>query len=162
MRFYNIFNQYIDRDFISVDDRNKPFDKTSEQVISLDNFFNFYKNTDEFFHILSFQKISILSTNLQLSKKFYKNKNIVISHFSKPDLEYVEKMIDIKKPLKSIKDLFQIYKIFMELTLLNNQKFKLNKNFGYLREDLIFEDLTGSPSKVDKKLYLDELLGELS
>jgi hypothetical protein len=161
-RFYNIFNQYIDRDFISVDDRNKPFDKTSEQVISLDNFFNFYKNTDEFFHILSFQKISILSTNLQLSKKFYKNKNIVISHFSKPDLEYVEKMIDIKKPLKSIKDLFQIYKIFMELTLLNNQKFKLNKNFGYLREDLIFEDLTGSPSKVDKKLYLDELLRELS
>ena len=161
-RFYNIFNQYIDRDFISVDDRNKPFDKTSEQVISLDNFFNFYKNTDEFFHILSFQKISILSTNIQLSKKFYKNKNIVISHFSKPDLEYVEKMINIKKPLKNIKDLFQIYKIFMEITLLNNQKFKLNKNFGYLREDLIFEDLTGSPSKVDKKLYLDELLRELS
>ncbi|MDB2359813.1 hypothetical protein N9W04_03035, partial [Alphaproteobacteria bacterium] len=72
------------------------------------------------------------------------------------------KMIDIKKPLKNIKDLFQIYKIFMEITLLNNQKFKLNKNFGYLREDLIFEDLTGSPSKVDKKLYLDELLRELS
>ena len=50
----------------------------------------------------------------------------------------------------------------MEITLLNSQKFKLHKNFGYLREDLIFEDLTGSPSKVDKKLYLDELLRELS
>ena len=160
-RFYNIFNQYIDRDFISVDDRNKPFDKTSDQVITLENFFNFYKNTDEIFHILSFQKIRILSSNLQLNKNFYINKKKIMSHFSKPKPEYLMKMIDIKKPSESIRDLFQIYKIFLEITLLNNKDFKLMENLEYLRGSLVLEDLTSSPSKINKKLFLDELLKEL-
>ena len=160
-RFYHIFNQYIDRDFISVDDRNKPFDKTSDQVITLENFFNFYKNTDEIFHILSFQKIRILSSNLQLNKNFYINKKKIMSHFSKPKPEYLMKMIDIKKPLESIRDLFQIYKIFLEITLLNNKDFKLMENLEYLRGSLVLEDLTSSPSKINKKLFLDELLKEL-
>ena len=160
-RFYNIFNQYIDRDFISVDDRNKPFDKTSDQVITLENFLNFYKNTDEIFHILSFQKIRILSSNLQLNKNFYINKKKIMSHFSKPKPEYLMKMIDIKKPSESIRDLFQIYKIFLEITLLNNKDFKLMENLEYLRGSLVLEDLTSSPSKINKKLFLDELLKEL-
>ena len=71
------------------------------------------------------------------------------------------KMIDIKKPSESIRDLFQIYKIFLEITLINNKDFKLMENLEYLRGSLVLEDLTSSPSKINKKLFLDELLKEL-
>jgi len=160
-RFYNIFNQYIDRNFISIDDRNKPFDKTSDQVISLKNFFNFYKNTNEIFHILSFQKIQILSPSLQLTKIFYKNKKTVVSQHIKPDIDYLKKMIVIKNPLEDIKDLFQIYKICFEINLINNREFKQQKRLEDIRESIISGDLTSSPSNINKKLYLDELLKDL-
>ena len=70
-------------------------------------------------------------------------------------------MIAIKKPLEDIKDLFQIYKICFEITAINNHKFKQTKRLEDIRESLISGDLTSSPSKINKKLYLDELLKDL-
>ena len=49
-----MINQYVDKDFLTIDDRNKPFDKSSDQVIQFDKFFDFYLKTDEIFHQLSF------------------------------------------------------------------------------------------------------------
>ena len=42
------------------------FDKNSDQVINIHNFFDFYKNTNEVFHMLSFIKRASLSRNFGL------------------------------------------------------------------------------------------------
>ena len=40
----------------------------------------------------------------------------------------------------------------------NNKEFSYVDDIDCLRELLMFEDLTGNPSKVDNKKYLDRLL----
>ena len=34
--------QYIDPNILIIDDRNKPFDRDSDQVINIENFLSFY------------------------------------------------------------------------------------------------------------------------
>ena len=157
-RFYSIMKQYIDPNILIIDDRNKPFDRDSDQVINIENFFSFYSKTSEPFHKLSFIKISLLTNNIKLVKYFTKMKNQIISNFSKIDNDYFLKIVDIKNPLKSNKDLFQLYKIQEDISHINNKKFSYGDDIDYLRELLMFEDLTGNPSKLDNKKYLDRLL----
>ena len=157
-RFYSIMKQYIDPNILIIDDRNKPFDRDSDQVINIENFFSFYSKTSEPFHKLSFIKICLLTNNLKLYKYFTKMKNQIISNFSKIDNDYFLKIVDIKNPLKNNKDLFQLYKIQEDISHINNKKFSYGDDIDYLRELLMFEDLTGNPSKLDNKKYLDRLL----
>ncbi len=74
------------------------------------------------------------------------------------DNEYFLKILDIKNPLKNNKDLFQLYKIQEDINHINNKEFSYGDDIDYLRELLMFEDLTGNPSKVDNKKYLNRLL----
>ena len=150
--------QYIDPNILTIDDRNKPFDRDSDQVINIEKFFSFYSKTNEPFHKLSFMKICLLTNNLKLVKYFTKMKKQIISNFSKIDDEYFLKIVDIKNPLKKNKDLFQLYKIKEDINHINNKDFSYGDDIDYLRELLMFEDLTGNPSKVDNKKYLDRLL----
>jgi len=157
-RFYSIMKQYIDPNILIIDDRNKPFDRDSDQVINIENFFSFYSKTSEPFHKLSFIKICLLTNNLKLSKYFIKIKNQIISKFSKIDEDYLLKIVDIKNPLKNNKDLFQLFKIKEDINYINNKEFSYRDDINYLRELLMFENLTSNPSKVDNKKYLDRLL----
>ena len=115
-RFYSIMKQYIDPNILIIDDRNKPFDRDSDQVINIENFFSFYSKTSEPFHKLSFMKVCLLTNNIKLVKYFTKMKNQIISNFSKIDNEYFLKIVDIKNPLKNNKDLFQLFKIKEDIT----------------------------------------------
>ena len=157
-RFYSIMKQYIDPNILIIDDRNKPFDRDSDQVINIENFFSFYSKTSEPFHKLSFMKVCLLTNNLKLVKYFTKMKNQIISNFSKIDNEYFLKIVDIKNPLKNNKDLFQLFKIKEDINYINNKEFSYRDDINYLRELLMFENLTSNPSKVDNKKYLDRLL----
>ncbi len=157
-RFYSIMKQYIDPNILIIDDRNKPFDRDSDQVINIENFFSFYSKTSEPFHKLSFMKVCLLTNNLKLVKYFTKMKNQIISNFSKIDNEYFLKIVDIKNPLKNNKDLFQLFKIKEDINHINNKEFSYRDDIDYLRELLMFENLTSNPSKVDNKKYLDRLL----
>ena len=157
-RFYSIIKQYIDPNILVIDDRNKPFDRDSDQVINIDNFFSFYVNTNEPFHKLSFLKVYLLTDNLKLAKYFKKMKKHIISSFSKIDDDYLLKIIKAKKPLENIKDLFQIYKIFADINHINCKKINYFKEIDYLRNLLMNEELTGNPPKLDNKKYLDRLL----
>ena len=157
-RFYSIMKQYIDPNILIIDDRNKPFDRDSDQVINIENFFSFYSKTSEPFHKLSFMKVCLLTNNLKLVKYFTKMKNQIISNFSKIDNEYFLKIVDIKNPLKNNKDLFQLFKIKEDINHINNKEFSYRDDINYLRELLMFENLTSNPSKVDNKKYLDRLL----
>ncbi len=157
-RFYSIMKQYIDPNILIIDDRNKPFDRDSDQVINIENFFSFYSKTSEPFHKLSFMKVCLLTNNIKLVKYFTKMKNQIISNFSKIDNEYFLKIVDIKNPLKNNKDLFQLFKIKEDINYINNKEFSYRDDINYLRELLMFENLTSNPSKVDNKKYLDRLL----
>ena len=157
-RFYSIMKQYIDPNILIIDDRNNPFDRDSDQVINIENFFLFYSKTSEPFHKLSFMKVCLLTNNLKLVKYFTKLKNQIISNFSKIDNEYFLKVVEIKNPLKNNKDLFQLLKIKEDMNYINNKEFSYVDDIDCLRELLMFEDLTGNPSKVDNKKYLDRLL----
>ena len=161
-RFYSIIKQYIDSNILIIDDRNKPFDRDSDQVTNIDSFFSFYESTTEPFHKLSFLKIYPLTNNLTLAKYFNKLKRKIIINFSKIDEDYLLKIVDIKNPLQSTKDLYQIYKILEDLCYINKKKFLYFDKIMLLRELLMINELTGSPSNINNKQYLDELLLKLN
>ena len=160
-RFYNIVNQYIDKNVVFIDDRNKPFDKSSDQVINIDKLFAFYRNTNEVFHQLSFIKIHILTKDKSLLRKFNLHKKNITSQFLKIDKKYIRQMIELKSPLKILKDLFQIFKIANDIYLINNKELGVDEDLKKIRNQLILHDLESSPSKIDNKKYLDELLLKL-
>ena len=160
-RFYNIVNQYIDKNVVFIDDRNKPFDKSSDQVISIDQFFEFYRNTNEVFHQLSFIKIQILTTDKSLSRKFNLHKKNITSQFLKIDKSYIREMIKLKNPLGVLKDLFQIFKIVKDIYSINKIEIELEEELKVIRDQLILNDLQNSPSNIDNKQYLDELILKL-
>ena len=160
-RFYNIVKQYIDKNILFIDDRNKPFDKSFDQVINIDSFFEFYKSTNDIFHQLSFRKIQILSMNKLLIRKFNLHKKNITSQFLKIDSSYIREMINLKNPLVSLKDLFQIFKIVKDIYLINNVEIELQEQLKLIRDQLILNDLQSSPSNIDNKQYLDELLLKL-
>ena len=160
-RFYNIVSQYFDKNVVFIDERNKPFDKSSDQVINIDQFFEFYRNTNEVFHQLSFIKIQILTTDKSLSRKFNLHKKNITSQFLKIDKRYIREMIDLKNPLKFLKDLFQIFKIVKDIYSINNKEIDLQEELKVIRDQLILNDLQNSPSNIDNKQYLDELLSKL-
>ena len=160
-RFYNIVNQYIDKNVLFIDDRNKPFDKSSDQVISIDQFFEFYGNTNDVFHQLSFIKIQILTTDKSLSRKFNLHKKNITSQFLKIDKSYIREMIKLKNPLEFLKDLFQIFKIVKDIYSINKIEIELEEELKVIRDQLILNDLQNSPSNIDNKQYLDELILKL-
>ena len=89
-------------------------------------------------------------------------KRKIITNFSKIDEDYLLKIIDIKNPLQSTKDLYQIYKILEDLCYINKKKFLYIDKIMKLRELLMINELTGSPSNINNKQYLDELLLKLN
>ena len=157
-RFYNVINQYVDKDFLTIDDRNKPFDKSSDQVIQFDKFFDFYLKTDEIFHQLSFLKTKILSHSRNIARLFYFRKNEIISQYSSIDKNYIKKMLDLKNPKENFKDLVQLYKISDEIFTFNKEEFSLKGKFKIFNEELVRENLYNSSTKTDLRQSLDELL----
>jgi hypothetical protein len=160
-RFYSIVSQYFDKNVVFIDDRNKPFDKSSDQVISIDQFFEFYRNRNEVFHQLSFIKIQILTTDKSLSRKFNFHKKNITSQFLKIDKRYIMEMIELKNPLKFLKDLFQIFKIVKDIYSINNMEIELQEELKVIRDQMILNNLQNSPSNIDSKQYLDELILKL-
>ena len=157
-RFYNVINQYVDKDFLTIDDRNKPFDKSSDQVIQFNKFFDFYLKTDEIFHQLSFLKTKILSHSRNIARLFYLRKNEIISQYSSIDKNYIKKMLDLKNPKENFKDLVQLYKISDEIFTFNKEEFSLKGKFNIFNEELVRENLYNSSTKTDLSQSLDELL----
>ena len=157
-RFYNVINQYVDKDFLTIDDRNKPFDKSSDQVIQFNKFFDFYLKTDEIFHQLSFLKTKILSHSRNIARLFYLRKNEIISQYSSIDKNYIKKMLDLKNPKENFKDLVQLYKISDEIFTFNKEEFSLKGKFKIFNEELVRENLYNSSTKTDLRQSLDELL----
>ena len=160
-RFYNVVNQYIDKEFLVIDDRNKPFDKSSDQVIQFDNFFDFYLKTDEIFHQLSFLKTKILSCSRNITRLFNHRKNEIISQYSLIDKNYIQKIIDLKNPKENFKDLVQLYKISDEIYSFNKEKFPLKEKIKIFNQELLRESLYSSSTKTDLNQSLDELLRNL-
>ena len=160
-RFYNVVNQYIDKEFLVIDDRNKPFDKSSDQVIQFDNFFDFYLKTDEIFHQLSFLKTKILSCSRNITRLFNHRKNEIISQYSLIDKNYIQKMIDLKNPKENFKDLVQLYKISDEIYSFNKEEFPLKEKLKIFNEELLSESLYSSSTKTDLNQSLVELLRNL-
>ena len=161
-RFYNIVSQYIDKNILFIDDRNKPFDKNSDQVINIDKLFDFYSKTSEIFHKLSFMKIKILTGNKKLLHSFNLQKKQIINQFIDIDLSYVKKIIDLKNPIQSLKDLFQVYKIADDIYKFKDENSKLDNHLKDIRDQLIITSLKDSPSNINNKKYLDELLYKLN
>ena len=157
-RFYNVINQYVDKDFLTIDDRNKPFDKSSDQVIQFDKFFDFYLKTDEIFHQLSFLKTKILSHSRNIARLFYLRKNEIISQYSSIDKNYIKKMLDLKNPKENFKDLVQLYKISDEIFTFNKEEFSLKGKLEIFNEELVRANLYNSSTKTDLIQSLDELL----
>jgi hypothetical protein len=157
-RFYNVINQYVDKEFLIIDDRNKPFDKSSDQVIQFENFFDFYLKTDEIFHQLSFLKTKILSRSITITRLFNFRKNKIISKYSLIDKNYIKKMFDFKNPKVKFKDLVQLYKISDEIFSFNNEEFSLKGKFKIFNEELVRENLYNSSTKIDLSQSLEELL----
>ncbi|MDB0031948.1 nucleotidyltransferase domain-containing protein [Alphaproteobacteria bacterium] len=157
-RFYNVINQYVDKEFLIIDDRNKPFDKSSDQVIQFDNFFDFYLKTDEIFHQLSFLKTKILSRSITITRLFNFRKNKIISKYSLIDKNYIKTMFDLKNPKVNFKDLVQLYKISDEIFSFNNEEFSLKGKFKIFNEELVRENLYNSSTKIDLSQSLEELL----
>ena len=58
--------------------------------------------------------------------------------------------------IKLLKD--QLFKIKEDINHINKKEFSYGYDIDYLRELLMFENLTSNPSKVDNKKYLDRLL----
>jgi hypothetical protein len=153
-----VINQYIDKEFLIIDDRNKPFDKSSDQVLQVDNFFDFYLKTDEIFHQLSFLKTKILSRSITITRLFNFRKNKIISKYSLIDKNYIKKMFDLKNPKVNFKDLVQLYKISDEIFSFNNEEFSLKGKFKIFNEELVRENLYNSSTKIDLSQSLEELL----
>ena len=156
-RFYNIVDQYIDKDFLHIDNRNKPFDKSSDQVINFNNFFAFYANTDEPFHKLSFLKTYLLTTKIRLHNLFQIKKLQTIDQFHFIDFDYVLKLLEFKKPSEILKDLFQLFEITKDIFRINKKKFPYFKELKDLRYKMLNDDLGGSFSLIDQKPYLEKL-----
>ena len=154
-------NQYIDKEFLVIDDRNKPFDKSSDQVIQFDNFFDFYLKTDEIFHQLSFLKTKILSYSINITRLFNHRKNEIIFQYFLIDKNYIQKMIDLKNPKENFKDLVQLYKISDEIYSFNKEEFPLKEKLKIFNEELLSESLYSSSTKTDLNQSLDELLRNL-
>jgi len=157
-RFYNVINQYIDKEFLIIDDRNKPFDKSSDQVIQFDNFFDFYLKTDEIFHQLSFLKTKILSRSRNIARLFNFKKNEIISKYSSIDKKYIKKMVDLKNPKENFKDLVQLYKVSEEIFRFNKEEFPLKGKFKIFNEELVRKSLYNSSTKTDLRQSLVELI----
>ena len=136
----------------------KPFDKSSDQVIQFDNFFDFYLKTDEIFHQLSFLKTKILSRSRNIARLFNFKKNEIISKYSSIDKNYIKKMVDLKNPKENFKDLVQLYKVSEEIFRFNKEEFPLQGKFKIFNEELLRKSLYNSSTKTDLSQSLDELL----
>jgi hypothetical protein len=70
-------------------------------------------------------------------------------------------MIELKNPLKFLKDLFQIFKIVKDIYSINNMEIELQEELKVIRDQMILNNLQNSPSNIDSKQYLDELILKL-
>ena len=107
-------------------------------------------------------KIKILTGNRKLLHSFNLQKKQIINQFIDIDLSYVKKIIDLKNPAQSLKDLFQVYKIADDIYKFKDENSKLDNQLKDIRDQLIITSLKDSPSNINNKKYLDELLYKLN
>ena len=82
-RFYLIINQYLDKNVIDIDHRNKPFGNESDLIVNYKDFLNFYESNNDDFYKLSFLKCDIITNNITLKKNFKLAKLKITSSFKK-------------------------------------------------------------------------------
>ncbi|MDB9776572.1 hypothetical protein OAB63_02275 [Alphaproteobacteria bacterium] len=157
-RFYLIINQYLDKNVIDVDHRNKPFGNQSDLIINYNDFLDFYKSNDDDFYKLSFFKCDIITNDIYLKRRFIKDKFNIINSFKKINLSYLHKIIDIKSKSIDLKGIISIYDLLFNFDKINNLKFSVYENdLGYLKKVLNNQDLFGVKSELDLNFYINKI-----
>ncbi|MEC7266361.1 MAG: hypothetical protein VXV74_02915, partial [Pseudomonadota bacterium] len=91
-------------------------------------------------------------TNLPSDKKFtliteaIRDEGTSYHYITKNERALLSPKLMLK--LKNNKDLFQLFKIKEDINHINNKEFSYRDDINYLRELLMFENLTSNPSKV--------------
>ena len=80
-----------------------------------------------------------------------------IDQFHFIDFDYVQKLLELKKPDEILKDLFQLFEITKDIFRINKKKFPYFKELKDLRYKMLNDDLGGSFSLIDQKPYLEKL-----
>ena len=157
-RFYLIINQYLDKNVIDIDHRNKPFGNESDVVINYNDFLNFYESNNDDFYKLSFLKCDIVTNKISLKKRFKSAKLKIISSFKKIDLNYLNKIISIKSKSIDLKGVISIYDLVINIGKINNYRYiDFESDLGYLKNVLNNQDLTGVKSEIDLNFYLNKI-----
>ena len=157
-RFYLIINQYLDKNVIDIDHRNKPFGNESDLIINYNDFLNFYDSNNDDFYKLSFLKCDIITNNITLKKNFKLAKLKIISSFKKIDLNYLNKIINIKSKSIDLKGIISIYDLVITIGKINNSHhLDYESDLGYLKTVLNNQDLTGVKSEIDLNTYLNKI-----
>ena len=157
-RFYLIINQYLDKNIIDIDHRNKPFGNEADLIINYSDFLNFYKSNDDDFYKLSFFKCDIITNNILFKKKFKIDKIKIISSFKKIDNNYLNKMVNIKSKSIDLKSIISLYDLIINIGKVNNYRYlDFEDDLGYLKETLNNQDLTGVKSKIDLNFFLNKI-----
>ena len=157
-RFYLIINQYLDKNVIDVDHRNKPFGNQSDLIINYNDFLDFYKSNDDDFYKLSFFKCDIITNDIYLKRRFIKDKFNIINSFKKINPSYLHKIIDIKSKSIDLKGIISIYDLLSNFDKFNNIGFSVYENdLGYLKKVLNNQDLFGVKSELDLNSYINKI-----
>ncbi|MDA9162646.1 hypothetical protein N9O29_00175 [Alphaproteobacteria bacterium] len=157
-RFYLIINQYLDKNVIDIDHRNKPFGNESDLIINYNDFLNFYESNNDDFYKLSFLKCDIITNNITFKKNFKLAKLKIISSFKKIDLNYLNKIINIKSKSIDLKGIISIYDLVITIGKINNSHHSdYESDLGYLKTVLNNQDLTGVKSEIDLNTYLNKI-----
>ncbi len=157
-RFYLIINQYLDKNVIDVDHRNKPFGNQSDLIINYNDFLDFYKSNDDDFYKLSFFKCDIITNDIYLKRRFIKDKFNIINSFKIINPSYLHKIIDIKSKSIDLKGIISIYDLLSNFDKFNNIGFSVYENdLGYLKKVLNNQDLFGVKSELDLNSYINKI-----
>ncbi|MDC0861118.1 hypothetical protein OAQ08_00785 [Alphaproteobacteria bacterium] len=157
-RFYLVINQYLDKNIIDIDHRNKPFGNEADLIISYKDFLEFYQSNEDDFYKLSFFKCDIITNSIVFKRRFIFDKLKIISSFKKINQSYLNKVIDIKSKSIDLKNLISIYDLSINFAKANNSDYTIfEKDLGYLKKVLNNQDLIGIKSKLDLNFYLNKI-----
>ena len=157
-RFYLIINQYLDKNVIDIDHRNKPFGNDADLIIGYDDFLSFFHSNDDDFYKLSFLKCDILSDHVSIKKRFKIDKLKISNSFKKIDSNYLNKIINIKSKSIDLKSVISFYDLFINIGKINSYRhLDFENDLGYLKKTLNNQDLIGVKSKIDLNFYLNKI-----
>ena len=157
-RFYLIINQYLDKNVIDIDHRNKPFGNDADLIIGYGDFLSFFNSNDDDFYKLSFLKCDILSNHVSIKKRFKIDKLKISNSFKKIDSNYLNKIINIKSKSIDLKSVISFYDLFINIGKINSYRhLDFENDLGYLKETLNNQDLIGVKSKIDLNFYLNKI-----